>query len=82
MSKNGPKTRWQELYEATSSETNHEKLIDLMQRIEEALAQREQGLRQGSGSTEELAAMAQAAQNLLTIKSKKLGWPEIKLDGK
>jgi hypothetical protein len=50
-------------------------------RVEDALAQRQQELANSSDHTDERAAMAQAARNLLTIKSKKLGWPEIKLDG-
>ena len=81
MSNKRTKPRWQELYEAASIETNHDKLIDLLYRVEDALAQRQQELANSSDHTDERAAMAQAARNLLTIKSKKLGWPEIKLDG-
>ena len=40
----GAKQRWQELYEATSAETDREKVTELINRTEEALMARTQEL--------------------------------------
>jgi hypothetical protein len=75
----GPKPRWQELYEAASVETDREKLTDLINRVEEALMKRAEELAHNPNHTDERNAMVQASENLLVIKTEKLSWPPIKM---
>jgi hypothetical protein len=74
----GSKPGWQELYEAALLETDREKLTDLLNRLEEALPQREQQRGDGSDNSDERNAMAHVSKNVLAIKTEKLGWPSTK----
>ena len=77
---NDPKSSWQELYQAALVEPDQKKLTDLVLAVEEALFLRAQELTSGGADDKERTAMAEAAHNLLTIKTEKLGWPGIKPD--
>jgi hypothetical protein len=74
---NDPKSSWQELYQAALTETDQQKLTDLVMAIEQAMFIRAQGL-SASKDDQERASMAEATQKLLIIKTEKLGWPGIK----
>jgi hypothetical protein len=74
---NGGKQHWQSLYDATSVETDRGKLLALINQVEAAIMNRAQELALETDHTEERAAMAQASQTLLAIKTEKLGWPPI-----
>jgi hypothetical protein len=75
----GAKQRWQELYEATSAETDREKVTELINRTEEAMMARTQELVHDTDHADERNAMVQASENLLTIKTEKLSYPPIKM---
>jgi|HubBroStandDraft_2_1064218.scaffolds.fasta_scaffold269032_2 hypothetical protein len=76
----GAKQQWQELYEATSAETNREKVTELINRTEEALMARTQELAHDADDhADERNAMVQASENLLTIKTEKLSYPPIEM---
>ena len=76
----GAKQRWQELYEATSAETDREKVTELINRTEEALMARTQELAHDADDhADERNAMVQASENLLTIKTEKLSYPPIEM---
>jgi hypothetical protein len=81
---NGVKPRWQLLYEAAVAENDPAKLMTLVGTIEEALVVRSQEISHSCDHADERNAMAQAAENLLAIKTGKLGWPSLdrkQLDG-
>ncbi|HXN73314.1 MAG TPA: hypothetical protein VN861_12280 [Candidatus Acidoferrales bacterium] len=75
---NDPKSSWQVLYRAALNETDKKKLTDLVLAAEEAIFLRAQELTGAVADNEERTTMAEAARNLLTIKSEKLGWPGFK----
>ena len=75
---NDPKSSWQVLYRAALNETDKKKLTDLILAAEEAIFLRAQELTSAVADNEERTTMAEAARNLLTIKSEKLGWPGFK----
>jgi hypothetical protein len=77
---NEPKSSWQELYQAALNEPDKKKLTHLVLAVEEAIFLRAQELTSSRADDKERTAMAQAAHNLLTIKTEKLGWPGIKPD--
>jgi hypothetical protein len=54
-------------------------LIELLSAIEEAMLLRLQELGCGDPHDEERAAIRRAGEDLLRIKTKRLGWPAIKL---
>jgi len=76
---NGSKPKWEVLYEAASLETDREKLTELVAAVEEALVTRGQELAHDPDRAEERNAMVQASENLLAIKTEKLGYPPIRL---
>jgi hypothetical protein len=75
----GKKPRWQELYEAVCSETDREKLTELVNGVEEALMLRAKELAHSTDHTDERNAMVQASENLLVIKTAKLSYPPIQM---
>jgi hypothetical protein len=75
----GPKPRWPELYEAAATETDREKLTDLINQVEEVLMKRAKELAYNPDHTDERNAMVRASENLLVIKTEKLSWPPIKM---
>lgn len=75
---NDPKSSWRELYQAALKEPDKEKLTQLVLAVEEAMFLRAQELTSSGAGDKERTAMAEAAFNLLTIKTEKLGWPGIK----
>ena len=76
---NDPKSSWQELYQAALVEPGPQKLTELVMAIEGAMFHRAQELTDSYADNQERAAMDQAAEKLLIIKSEKLGLPGIKL---
>ena len=74
-----PKPRWQQLYEEASAETDPQKLIDLVSRVEEALMKRAEEIAHSPDHTDERNAMVQASENLLVIKTERLSWPRIEM---
>ena len=74
-----PKPRWQQLYEAASAETDPQRLIDLVNRVEEALMKRAEEIAHSPDHSDERNAMFQASENLLVIKTEKLSWPPIEM---
>ena len=75
---NDPKSSWQELYLAALLEPDQDKLTELVLAVEDAMFHRAQELANSYADNQERTAMDQAAQNLLSIKTKRLGWPGIK----
>jgi hypothetical protein len=76
----GAKQQWQELYEATSAETNREKVTELINRTEEALMARTRELAHDADDhADERNAMVQASEDLLAIKTEKLSYPPIEM---
>jgi hypothetical protein len=65
---------WKELYLQALLESDTEKLRELVQATELAMAARELS---GSASNKERGDMAVAKESLLGIKVKKLGWPSV-----
>jgi hypothetical protein len=80
MPNNGPKPKWQQLYEAAIVETDPQKLIALIAAVESALMNRRQELGGQPGHESELQEIKAACQGLLIIKTERLGWPRISLD--
>jgi hypothetical protein len=69
--------RWRELYESALLETDHQKLKDLVNGIEEALLIRAMEIGNNWNHADERDAMAKVAEDLLLIKTEKLKWPPI-----
>jgi hypothetical protein len=65
---------WKELYLQALLESDTEKLRELVQATELAIADRELS---GSASDKERGDMAVAKESLLGIKIHKLGWPSV-----
>jgi hypothetical protein len=82
MPNSGSKSDWQQLYEAIARETDPLKITTLLEAVETALVDRQLELGVQPGHENELQEITAAGQKLLSIKTEKLGWPEIKLDGK
>ena len=70
---------WQKLYQEMLTESDTQKLTELVLAVEQAIFFRAQQLNGTGAGTKERAAMDQAARRMLTIKTEKLGWPG--LDG-
>ena len=66
---------WQELYQKMVTESDTEKLTELVLAVEQAMFYRAQELNGTEAGAKERAAMDQAARRMLTIKTEKLGWP-------
>jgi hypothetical protein len=75
----GSKPRWQQLYEAALAENDPDKLVELVREVEEALVSRGQELSHSGDHADERNAMAEAAENLLVIKTGKLSWPPLEM---
>ena len=71
---------WKELYLQTLLESETEKLTELVQATELAMADRAQQLSSSSDHHEERSEMAVAKASLLSIKTHKLGWPGVLSD--
>jgi hypothetical protein len=69
---------WEELYQAALVETNREKLTGLVGELETAIVGRWHELSDSEENDKEWAAIVLAAQQLLNIKTDKLGWPALK----
>ncbi len=70
-------TSWKELYLSALIESDKEKLTELVQTVEHAIASRTQELFNSSDHHEERGEMAAAHASLLSIKTHKLGWPAV-----
>ena len=66
---------WQELYQEMLTESDTEKLTELVLAVEQAIFYRAQELNGTEAGAKERAAMDQAARKMLAIKTEKLGWP-------
>jgi len=64
---------WQHLYQQTCSETNSDKLPDLVSRLEDAILLRQIELTTSPDHHEERAAMKLASISVLRIKTQELG---------
>jgi hypothetical protein len=74
---NDPKSPWQELYELALVEPDRKKLAQLITAAEEGIFRRTQELTKSQADDQERAAMAEAVEKLLIIKTEKLGWPGV-----
>jgi hypothetical protein len=68
--------QWQQLYESCFLETNLRKLDKLVFEAEDAIYLRSRELSKESHIADEVQALRLAANGLLEIKIKKLGWPD------
>ncbi|MGC1627172.1 MAG: hypothetical protein WA735_09940 [Candidatus Acidiferrales bacterium] len=68
---------WKELYLQALLESDAEKLTELVQATEQAIALRAQELSNSSDHHEEQSEMSIAKASLLAIKVHKLGWPGV-----
>jgi hypothetical protein len=68
--------QWQKLYESCVFETNLERLDKLVFETEDAIYLRSRELSNESHIADEVQALRRAANGLLDIKIKKLGWPD------
>lgn len=67
---------WQDLYHSCISETDPEKLQELVFELEDAIFLRLRELSTEPHLSDESLALKQAAQTLLELKTEKLGWPD------
>jgi hypothetical protein len=67
---------WKDLYLQTLLESDEEKLTELVHATEQAIVLRAMS---GSASQEERSEMTVAKESLLSIKTRRLGWPSIPL---
>lgn len=67
---------WKDLYLQTLLESDEEKLTELVHATEQAIVLRAMS---GSASQEERSEMTVAKESLLSIKTRRLGWPSIAL---
>jgi hypothetical protein len=70
---------WQASLREAQSETDPKKLIEKLCEVEELIYTRSQEIANSKG--EESAAMTAALQELLRIRSEKLGWPGVDSSG-
>ena len=68
--------KWQQLYESCVFERNLERLNKLVFETEDAIYLRSRELSNESYIADEVQALRRAANGLLEIKIKKLGWPD------
>jgi hypothetical protein len=68
---------WKELYLWALIESDKEKLTELIQAIEQAIARRARALLSSSDHQKERDEMAIALASLLSMKTHKLGWPPV-----
>ena len=68
---------WKELYLLALIESDKGKLTGLIQAIERAIASRAHELRNSPDHHDERSEMAAANAALLSMKTRKLGWPPV-----
>ena len=68
---------WEELFKSTLIETDLEKLTVLAGATEAAIVRRRRELANIQDSDQERVEMVAAAEDLLRIKTDKLGWPSV-----
>ena len=68
--------QWQKLYESCASETNLARLDKLVFKAEDAIYLRSRELSNESHIADEVQELRRAANGLLEIKIKKLGWSD------
>ena len=68
---------WRELHQAVLRESDSNRLHGLILAVEEAMFLSAQQLDASEAHRKERAAIEQAAEELLSIKTEKLGWPAI-----
>lgn len=71
---------WKETYQRMLQESDEKKLHELVLATEQALVERARELANSSDHHEERSELAVATAALLTIKTRKLGWPAILAD--
>jgi len=77
---NFPKiSEWEKLYRAVLVETDRNRLTDLVGATETAIVRRRQELTKCEGTDQERDAIEVAAEEILDIKTARLGWPTINL---
>jgi hypothetical protein len=69
---------WKQSYEAALRNQDTERLTDRIFQAEAAIFQRQQELAGSSDHYEEKKEMEAASEDLLAIKTHKLGWPPVK----
>jgi hypothetical protein len=69
---------WKTAHEEAVWESDTARLLALIHATEDALFLRWQELGDGSAHDQERAAMEAAANDLLKLKIRKLGWPEVR----
>jgi hypothetical protein len=74
---NHPKSTWQELYELALVESDRRKLAQLIIAAEEGIFCRTQELIKSEADDQERAAMTEALEKLLIIRTEKLRWPGV-----
>lgn len=74
---NDQESSWRELYQSALVEPDKERLTQLIIAAEEVIFRRVQELARGEADDQERAAMTEAVEKLLTIRTEKLGWPGI-----
>jgi hypothetical protein len=72
------RSSWEELYRAALVENDHEKLTGLVGAVESAIVRRRQELTNIEDNDKECEAMVAAAEDILKIKTEKLGWPPVR----
>jgi hypothetical protein len=72
------RSSWEELYRAALVENDHEKLTGLVGAVESAIVRRRQELTDIEENDKECEAMVAAAEDILKIKTEKLGWPAVR----
>ena len=72
-------SEWEKLYRAVLVETDRDRLTDLVDAVESAIIRRRQELTKCEGADQERDAIEVAAEEILDIKTARLGWPTINL---
>ena len=67
-------SEWEKLYQAVLVETDRDRLTDLVAAAESAIARRRQELTKCEGDGDERDAIEVAAEEILDIKTARLGW--------
>jgi len=74
-----PAPSWRQFYRSVMAETDRDKLTHLVASLEEAIVARTQSLAdaQNPADVAERDELHRAAHDLLEVKTKKLGWPDM-----
>lgn len=70
---------WQDLSQAVLTETDNNRLIELLNAAEDAMLLRLRELGCSDRHHDERAQMRRAGEDILRIKTERLGWPAISL---